>query len=283
LHTENNIILDRGIPNFLPKKTAAFTLGEVEYTVLSPQKHNWEKTSKKTKKDTAWLITAPYASTDVKVQRVTYKAYERPDYSYHSTPSDPVKDFLIDQVSDIAIEEQKAAAEKVKEKYRSGYTLRNEIRDKLSGTLVTKRLKEESGENLAALFLRNLCEGVDKKGNPVDSGDMEDKEIFNTIFNPEGIYTFDGIPKEPLSEKLFLFLIVAGIRSSDLPDINDSGQEWESTEKSMQWKFLQVTRAEYIMMYREILSRAVRAAVSGPAREEAAPGETGEEPPEEDG
>jgi ParB/RepB/Spo0J family partition protein len=280
--TENNIILDSGIPNFLPKKTDAITLGETEYNLLPHQNYSWSDASKKAKKGTAWLVTVPYASTAVSIRRVTYKAFERPDYSNHSAPSDPVRDFLIDQVSDVAIEEQKAVAEKVKEKYQSEYSLRRKIRDKLLKILVDKRLREESRENLAALFLRDICEGTDKKGKIVDFEDEKDQEIFNTIFGPEGIHNFDEIPREPLSEKLFLFIIVSRMKGNDLPDINDSEQEWENTEQSVQWKFLQITRNEYTMMYREILSEAVRAVIPGPAREEAAPEETGEEPPEED-
>jgi ParB/RepB/Spo0J family partition protein len=279
--TENNIILDSGIPNFLPKKTETLTLGETEYNLLSNQNYTWQASSKKAKKGTAWLVTAPYASTAVNIKRVAYEAFERPDYN-RSTPSDPVKDFLIDQVSDVAIEEQKAVAEKVKEKYRSKYKLRNEIRNKLLKILVDKRLREESRENQAALFLRDLCEGDDGEGNVVDFEDKRAQKIFNAIFGPGNIRSFDEIPREPLSEKLFLFLLAVGIRDNNLPDIDDSEQEWENTEQSVQWKFLQITRNEYTMMYREILSEAVRAVIPEPAREEAAPEETGEEPPEED-
>jgi ParB/RepB/Spo0J family partition protein len=282
LRTENNIILGSYIPNFLPRKTETVTLGEAEYKILSPKKHRWEETSKKAKKDTAWLVTASYASTDVKVERVAYKVYERPDYSYYSAPSDPVKDFLIDQVSDVAIEEQKAVAEKVKEKYLSEYALKREIRNRLFKIIIDKRLREESRENLAALFLRNICEGDDTEGHTVDFGDKKDQEIFNAIFGPENIRNFDEIPREPLSEKLFLFLFTIGLRGNNLPDINDSEQEWENTERSAQWKFLQITRDEYVMMYWEILSEAIRAAIPGPAQVAVAkcPKATGKKPEE---
>jgi ParB/RepB/Spo0J family partition protein len=280
--TENNIILDSGITNFLPKKTETLTLGETEYTLLPHQNYTWSDSSKKAKKGTAWLVTVPYASTAVSIRRVTYKACARPDYSNHSVLSDLVKDFLVDQVSDVAIEEQKAVAEKVKEKYLSEYALKREIRNKLLKILIDKRLREESWENPAALFLRNLCEGDDEKGHTVDFEDKKDQEIFNTIFGPENIRSFNEIPRQPLYEKLFLFLFTIGFRGNNLPDINDSEEEWKNTERSMQWKFLQITREEYVMMYREIISEAIRAAISGPAREEAAPEETGEEPPEED-
>jgi hypothetical protein len=76
-----------------------------------------------------------------------------------------------------------------------------------------------------------------------------------------------------------------------MPDLNASEAEWAEAETSLFWKFAQVTREEYTVMYREIISTAVRdAAALEPAREEAAPEEAGdegpgadtEEPPEED-
>jgi ParB/RepB/Spo0J family partition protein len=281
--TENNIILDRGIPNFLPKKTAAFALGEVEYTVLSPKKHTWEKTSMKAKKDTAWLVTAPYASTDVKVQRVAYTVYERPDYSCQSAPSDPVKDFLIDQVADIAVEGRQAAAERVKAKYRSPWSLVNAVKYSVLHAAVFRRLKMESRENMAAAYLEDKCSGRDDDGGGYKEFiDAFDRDIFAAVFGPAGITRISDIPAEPLSERLFLFLAAAGFRTADLPDLNDSDEKWRKTEKSLFWKFAQMSREEYIAMYRKILSEAVRAAIPGPAREEAAPEETGGEPYEED-
>jgi hypothetical protein len=265
--TENNIILDGGIPNFLPGKTETLTLGETEYKLLPHQKYTWSDASKKAEKGTAWLVTAPYASTDVSIRRVTYKEFERLSYLNHSAPYDLIKDFLIDMLPDVAVEDQKAAAEKVNKKYSAGSLLRNEIRTELLKTLIARRLREESLENQAALFLRDLCEGEDEEGNPVDFEDEDDREIFNAIFGPENIRSFDEIPREPLSEKLFLFIFAIGMRTGDLPDINDSEQEWEITEQSAQWKFLQVDRDEYTAMYREILRKAVGFALTGPAGE----------------
>jgi hypothetical protein len=272
--TENNIILDRGIPNFLPKKTGTVTMGETEYKVLSPQKHSWSETFKKAKKDTAWLVTAPYASTDVKVQRVAYKVYERPDYSGHSTPSDPVKDFLIDQVSDVAIEDQKAAAEKVMEKYQYSWNFTNQVKETLLDTIICKRIEEESRENLAAEYLTAHRSGEDGSG-AYQEIDPDYADIFAAIFGPDDIAKPSDIPAGPIVQKLFLFLIATGIRANSMPDLNYSEAKWAEAETSLFWKFAQVTRDEYIMMYREILSAAV-GDVLGPAREEG-----GEEPPEE--
>jgi ParB/RepB/Spo0J family partition protein len=294
LRTENNIILDREIPNFLPKKTETVAIGEVEYKLLPRQKYNVRDTSKKAKKDTAWLVTAPYASKDVKVKRVEYEVYERPDYSYHSPPSDPVKDYLIDQVSDVAIEDQKAVAEKVKAKYQNSWNLINGVRETLLNTIIAKRIKEENQENLAAVFLIAHRSGEDSKGKWHEI-DPDYADIFKAIFGTDSVAAlfadFPNDKAEPLVHKLFLFFIATGIRTNDMPDLNDNEAEWAEAEMSLFWKFAQVTREDYTMMYREILSAAVRdAAALEPAKEETAPEEAGdedlgmdmEESPEED-
>jgi hypothetical protein len=172
-------------------------------------------------------------------------------------------------------------AEKVKEKYHWAGNLKQEVKAKLLTLLIAKRLKEENRENLAALFLRNLCEGDDGKGNTVDFEDEQDREIFNAIFGPENITTFEEIPETPLSEKLVTFILATGMKSSDLPDIDDSEKEWGLTEQSMQWRFIQVTRDEYISMYRELLNAIVKKVVprlEEPTAEEVEPQiEDGEE------
>jgi ParB/RepB/Spo0J family partition protein len=282
LRTENNIIMDRDIPNFLPKKTGTITLGEVEYILLPRQKYNVRETSKKAKKNTAWLVTVPYNSMDVIVKRVEYEVYERPDYSYHSPPSDPVKDYLIDQVSDVAIEDQKAVAEKVKEKYRSSWSFINRVKETLLNTIIAKRIKEENRENLAAIFLIAHRSGEDAKGNWHEI-DPDYADIFTAIFGPDGITKPADIPTEPLVQKLFLFFIATGIRIGDMPGLNNDEAKWAEAETSLFWKFAQVTREEYTMMYREILSAAVREAiVLEPSREETASEEIDDEDFDED-
>jgi ParB/RepB/Spo0J family partition protein len=282
LPTENNIILDRDVPSFLPKKTETVTLGETDYNLLSNQKHNWHETSKKAKKNTAWLVTVPYASTDVKIQRVEYKVYERSDYGYTSPPSDPVKDFLIDHVSGIAAEGRKAAAEKVKEKYQNSWSLIYKVKETLLSAIISKRLKEESRVNLAAGYLTATRSGEDSSGkwHEIDPGY---KDVFNAIFGPGGIASFTDIPAGPLVQKIFLFIIATGIEKKDMPDLNDNEDQWAEAGMSLFWKFAQVTREEYTMMYRDILSTAVMDAVNQePPREETAPEAAGDEDPGED-
>jgi ParB/RepB/Spo0J family partition protein len=262
LRTDTNVIIDRSIPDFLPKKTKTVSLDGTEFTLLAPGKYQWSETKQKAKSSTAWLVEKLWGANDVSVKRVKFSIYERPNYNYQRPPEDPVKEYLIDQVSDIPQESQKAVAEKVKEQYGWRGNLKQEIRAKLLKALVSKRLKEESRENLAALYLRGVCEGTDDNGNTMDFEDEGDREIFNAIFGPEGITKFEEIPEEPLAEKLFLFLFAAGMKPNHLPDIDDSEEKWVDTERSMRWKFLQIARDEYTMMYRELLSAAVKEVVS---------------------
>jgi hypothetical protein len=196
-----------------------------------------------------------------------------------------VKEYLIDQVSDIPQESREAVAKKVKEKYRWGNGLKQEVRDELLKVLVSKRIREESRENLAALFLRGACEGTDNNGNTMDFEDERDREIFNAIFDPEGITRFEEIPEEPLAEKLCLFLFAAGMKQHNLPDIDDSEEKWNTIEHSTRWRFLQITREDYSGMYRELLGAAIKKLVprlEEPTAEEIEPKlEDGEEEAED--
>jgi ParB/RepB/Spo0J family partition protein len=278
--TEHTIILTKGIPNFLPRKTEAVTLGEVEYKLLPCQQYDCKKTSKKAKKNTAWLIAAPYGSTKAEVERVEYAVCERQGYGYSSPPSDPVKDFLIDEVSDVAIEDQKTAAKRVQEKYQSSWNLIWKVKETLLKDIITKRLSEENRENLAAEYLIATRSGQDA-GGAWHEIDPDHADIFVAIFGTDSVAAlFANFPDdtaEPLVHKLFLFLAATGIRKSDMPGLNDNEDQWAKAEKSLFWKFAQVAREEYTMMYREILSAVVRAAISEPVQKEAAPEETGDE------
>jgi ParB/RepB/Spo0J family partition protein len=255
--TERNIILDRDIPNFLPKKTETIHLGEVEYKLLAHQNHTWSKASEKEKKDIAWLVTgssvSPDDSMNVTIQRVKYKIFERP--VYNSTPSDPVKEFLIEH-SDVAIEEQKATAKKLKAKYEYPWNFINKVESAVFDTIISERLKKETRGNLTAAYLEDIY--LDENQEFTQNFDQK---IFTAIFGPEGITRISDIPDEPLVRKLFLFLTATNFDTRDVPDINDDEDQWAETEKSLFLKFAQVTREEYIGMYREILSREIRAAV----------------------
>jgi ParB/RepB/Spo0J family partition protein len=262
LRTENNIILDKNIPNFFPKKTESLVVGEVEYKLLSHQKHTWHKTSKKANKNTAWLVTTPDAfdAFAVNIQRVEYGAFERPTYGSYSAPSDPVKDFLIDQVADVAIEDQKAVAERVKAKYERPLNLINEVRSAILRAVILRRLEMENRENMAAIYLEDKYSGQDDNtGEHKEFDDDFDRDVFTIIFGPAGITHISDIPKESLIERLFLFLAATSFRINDIPDLDKSDEKWKEIEESLFWKFAQMTREEYIAMYRETLSAAIKA------------------------
>jgi hypothetical protein len=213
------------------------------------------------------VVTAPYASTYVKVYRVKYEFYK--PSNYYNPHSDPVKDFLIDQVPDIAIGEQKAAAKRVMAKYDNSWEFKNTVFSTVLSTIVFRRLKMENRENMAAVYLEDKYSDYDENtGEYREFGDDFDRDVFTAIFGPEGITRISDIPKEPLIERLFLFLTAAGLKNNCLPGLNDSDKEWEKTEKSLFWKFAQMTREEYIIMYREILSATIRNAISEPAGKE---------------
>ncbi|GHU82004.1 hypothetical protein FACS189468_5660 [Spirochaetia bacterium] len=291
--TDFNIILDSSIPKFLPKKTETINLGESSFTVLPTGKYTWNETKKKAKSKTAWVVEKKYQAKEISVKGVAYEEYKKPNYNSYQAPSNPVQEYLIDQVLDIPPESQKAVAAKVKEKYPWAGDLKRVIKGKLIMALISKRLQEESRENLVAIFIRDLCEGTDDDGNILDFEDEEEQKIFNVLFGSDGITKFEEIPQEPLAEKLIMFIIATGIRMNDLPDIDSPEHRWETIEKSLKWKFLQVTKEEYIGMYRELLSAAIKE-VQGeePAQEETPPDEPsedesepeidmGEDPPEE--
>jgi hypothetical protein len=255
---ENNVILGGNIPEFLPRKTESVVLGGVEYKLLSRQKHTWKEASKKAAKGTAWLVDAPYDSTDVKVRRVAYKAYERPDCG-GSAPSDPMKEYMADQLPEIEEEDLKAAAEKVEGKYRSVWNLAFTVREALLDAIIARRLKEESRANLAAEYLiaRRGGEGAQGERREIDP---ERAETFAAIFGHDGVAKPSDIPAEPLIQKVFLFLIATGANPGDLPDLNDSESEWAEAEASLFWKFAQMERSEYVAMYKNSLAEALKAA-----------------------
>jgi ParB/RepB/Spo0J family partition protein len=265
-HTENNIILDKSIPKFLPDKTATvvfWEVGEAEYKILPQKGYSWSKTSAKAKNDTAWLISKPYNTNEVKVERVKYKKHERQDYSSYSTPSDPVKEFHIDQVFDIAPEDQKTAAQKVKEKHHDSWNFSRKVKNLLLKAIIDKRIREKNRENLAREYLIARCSGMDDAGKWHDI-DPDYQDIFQAIFKTKSVGTlFAGFPDdkaEPVVQKLFLFIIATSISWVDLPGIDDTEEEWFKTESSLFWKFAQLTREEYAGMYRKVLGDLVKEA-----------------------
>jgi ParB family chromosome partitioning protein len=254
-NTENNIMLDRNIPKFLPAKTETVSIGDIEYKLI-PFTYSYKETSKKSKKDTAWLVTSPVTSCDVEVKRIEYKIIEHQN-GFES--SDIVKEYSIDTIPGIAVENQKAAAEKVREKYGGRYSFKNHIMEKLLNKIIDKRIKEKTNENLAAAYIKYKCSGIDKNGKWYEI-DPDYAEIFSTIFSPAGISKLADIPGELIVQKIFLFLTAAEINTYDMPDINFTNNEQENYKESLFWKFAQMTLDEYTAMYNEVLSAAVNEA-----------------------
>ena len=293
--TGKKIILDQDIPKFLPKNTETVTIAGEEFTLLAHNKHTWSETSRKSKKDTAWLVSIPYGSYKVTVSRAVYKEYKQPGYgSYSSAPADPVKEYLIGQVPEIREEDRKAVAEKVKAAAASPYRFREEVKQRVLRAVIGKRLREESRENMAAIYLADKFSGPDENIEEtedetiLDFTDEDDREIFETVFGPEGIVKISDVPEEPLSEKLFLFLTAASLGTNQVPGLDDSEEEWRDTEKDLFWKFAQMERDEYLRLYRDILAETVKEAAGmepgEPEDQESAWGEDdGEDFPGEDG
>jgi ParB/RepB/Spo0J family partition protein len=169
--TDSKIILNRGIPEFLPKKTKAVTIGDIEYTLLSQSDHSWNETKKKSTANTAWLISLEWfqssGSYDVKAVRVEYKVYEKPNYraTSSSEPKDPVKTFMIDLLPDIRPEEKESIAEIMQKKHEYPYSFFQAVSERLMETIIDKRLREEDKENMAALYLAAECGSTDREGN----------------------------------------------------------------------------------------------------------------------
>jgi hypothetical protein len=54
-----------------------------------------------------------------------------------------------------------------------------------------------------------------------------------------------------------------GARLNDLPGLDGGEAAWAEAENTLFWKFAQMGREEYIALYREIISEAVRDAAGG--------------------
>jgi len=259
--TENNIILNRGLPEFIPRKSKTMKIGEKEYNLLPPNGHSWKETNKKSKAKTAWVVSLDWhmssGAYDVKVLRVTYEKCERQSYSssYNPTPVDPVKKFMIDQLPEIKPEEQKSIAAMMEKKHPYPWGFFTDIKETLLTMIISKRLKEESKENIAAVYIMSKFSGDDEKGNWHEI-DPDYQELFETILGKG--FSLDKIPREPMIEKIFTFMTALSIDNRVMPELNDSEEKWAKNVETLFWKFAQVTREEYCSMYRELLTAAIR-------------------------
>jgi ParB/RepB/Spo0J family partition protein len=248
LKTENNIMLDGNIPKFVPAKAETLVIGGIEYNLL-PYNYNFKETSKKAKKDTAWLVTMPsISSIRVEVRRIEYKIVE--NQNCNSKSVDLVKKYSIDTVTDIAVDDQKAAAGIIEEKYGSTYDFINHTKKTLLDKIIEKRIKEKSRENLAAEYIKEKCFGEEYNR-------VHNEDIFTTIFSPVGISKYTDIPAEQLIQKIFLFIMACVFKPYNMPDVDYNHKEWEIEQNSIFWKFAQMTWDEYVAMYHEVATDLV--------------------------
>ena len=168
---------------------------------------------------------------------------------------------LIFGLPEIKEEDRKAVAKKLDGKYRVAWRFDNEVKEKLLESIIGRRIKEAGDEHWAAAWLADSYSGEDENGEPRGI-DPDYEGLAHEIFGP--MASFSEIPKDPMLQKIFLFLTVAGLKARDLPDIDDGEAQWLDAEKSLFWKFAGMTREEYLDMYRERLSSAVAEACGQP-------------------
>jgi ParB/RepB/Spo0J family partition protein len=272
--TENNIILDRGLPEFVSKKTKTITIGGVEYNLIPANGHTWNETKKKGKAKTAWLVSRKCNHTDgsysIQVTRVAYEKSELHAVSRPGYEENPVKDFMIDQAPDVNEENQKAVAEKVKEKYQSKWRFESAVKESVLNKIITKKVIEGSEENLAALYLEKKFSCDDDDGNYYEI-DPDSRNFITSIFGE--IKSFSEIPKEPMTQKIFLSLIIADAGTNSIPDLKADDDDWAMMERSIFWKFIGMTKEEYIALFKETIKEKISAIDQVP-NDEPAPEET---------
>ena len=258
--TDSKIILNRGIPDFIPKKSKAVMIGDTEYTLLSQSDYSWNETKKKSTANTAWLISHEWfqssGSYDVKAVRVEYKACEKQTYSRASSsePKDPVHTFYIDLLPGIPDDEKKAVAEKMQKKHEYPYGFFREVNETLIETIIDKRITEDDKESMVALYLMSELGGNDNKGNWHEI-DPDYQELFDKSF--EKGFSFLQLPVEPMIEKAFRLLIAISVKTNDLPELRDTDDDWKQHETTLFWRFAQITREEYIELHKRILTEAI--------------------------
>lgn len=266
--TENNIILDRGVPEFVSKKTKTITIGGIEYNLLPANGHTWDETKKKSKAKTAWLVSRKWNHADgsysIQVSRVAYEKVETVTVTRSGYEENPVKDFMIDQAPDINEENQKAVAEKVKEKYQSKWRFESSVKEAILDKIITKRIIEGSKENLAALYLEKTFSCDDDDGNYYEI-DPDSRNFITSVFGD--IKSFSEIPIEPLTQKIFLSLIIADAGTNSIPGLNADDDDWARMERSIFWKFTGMTREEYITLFKETVKQKIAAIDEAPNNE----------------
>lgn len=259
--TEYRLILE-DLPPFLPSGTETVTIAGTEYGLPDPENYEWSdgKTGKQGE-GTAWLINFDGENGGLRAAGV-YCRDIRMDGDEDGEDEDEeeagISAYYLDRLPDIGEKDRPAVEKLLKNKYNTYWTFRREIRNRTWEGLLKKRLERKDGKddaNLAAAYFEERFTDDSGKISP------EARELADVIFGP--IKSFGEIPKDPLLQKCFKFLIAG--REGYAPDIDldDDEEVWEDHEKKAKWKMLGITREDYIKAYTAELALAVRDAEAG--------------------
>jgi hypothetical protein len=259
--TETNIIFGRDVPRFYPKNAASVSIGGVDYTVLALSKICYEPTGKKAKANTAWLISA---YPKMKAERVEYS--REIEHSQDRYVSDPVQEFRLDLITEMDDGQKKSAGAKLKEKHPyTNYRFFDRIKTEMLREIVMRRIKEESRENMAALYVHIKCSGYDGEGNFMEFEDPDDFFLFKEIL---GIEHIGDIAADEHFQKMFLFLAARSFGTRDMPNPHLAEENSLETKDSLFMKFAQMSYEEYTALFLEKLREAVSAETAEPEKQD---------------
>jgi hypothetical protein len=263
IETETNIIFARGVPRFYPKNAGSISIGGTDYTVLEEDKILYKLTGKKPVENTAWLISARQVTEAVRVEYAE-REIERSQDRY---VSDPVQEFRLDLIPEMDDRQRKSAGAKLKEIYPySNYRFFDRIKTEMLREIVMRRIKEESRENMAVLYVRSECSGHDDEGNFMEFEEEDDFFLFKEIL---GIEHIGDIAANEHFQKIFLFLAARSFGTSDMPNAHLAKEDSPGTENSLFLKFAQMSyEEEYTALFLEKLREAVSAETAEPQKQD---------------
>jgi len=249
--TEKNIIFGYGIPKIFPAKAGTAIIGGDEYALIPAGSVDIKESGKKAKNGTAWHVRSVGGHV-IEADRVAYKKLE----AVSVRNNDPAAPYLglLSAMPEIKEEDRKDAAEKLHKKYGGPWNVKRKAREELLEAVVGRRIREKSDGNWAEIWLAEHYAEEGENGKPRGI-DPEYSGLAAGIFGP--IASFSEIPRNETLQKVFLFVIAAGITLHSLPDLDDSESEWLCAEETLFWKFAGMTREEYLDMYRERLSKFI--------------------------
>jgi ParB/RepB/Spo0J family partition protein len=260
IETETNIIFEWSVPHFYPKNAESISIGGTDYTVLEENKILYKPTGKNPVENTAWLISTKPVTEAVRVE------YSEREISQGRYVSDPVQEFRLDLIPELDGEQRKSAGAKLKEKYSySSWRFFDNIKETMLREIVMRRIKEESRENMAALYVRSECSGHDDEGNFMEFEEEDDFLLFKEILGIE--HTGDIAANEHF-QKIFLFLVARSFGTRDMPNAHLAEENSPGTENILFMKFAQMSYEEYTALFLEKLREAVSAETAEPEKQD---------------